>query len=248
MNMSRHLVAMITLFGATICHAREVSVGFGDHIPPYVLPESQSGLEVEVFRAALAFHGHVMVPQYFPLKRVGDMFKLGKIDAAMWDSGTDLADDGIYAEPAVVYDNVFITRSDRHFTIRKPDDLKGHSVLAFQGALAGYPFWLSGVARSGGYREVNNQTMQSLALHQGECDVVFTDRYIFRYFTKLMLSEHRINPAPLQEHSVVQPDPKVFRAIFRDPEIKRDYEDGLAHLKENGDYRALQLKYGITPR
>ena len=224
--------------------AEEVSVGLGDHLAPYIVPEAGTGFEVEVFREALAHSGHVMKPVFLPIKRAATMFADGKLDAAMMDSGIDLAaKGGLYADPAVVYDNVFIALSDRHLAVRSPADLRGLSVLAFPGALTRYPDWLSEVDKAGKYRETNNQILQVLSLRAGEFDVVLSDRYVFRYYA-VQLRRRRALPAfKTTEYPVIVEDPRDYRAVFRNPTVKADYEAGLRFLRESGRYAALFSQY-----
>ena len=151
------LSACALLLGLS-CQADEVKVGFGDRMPPYCLPQTESGIEVDIFREALAFRGHILKPVFYPLKRVAVAFKAKQIDAAMIDSGMDLrAYGGIYAQSAVIYDNVFITLADRHLKIAAPGDLRNLHVLAFPGALERYPIWLTPVKDAGNYTELNDQ-------------------------------------------------------------------------------------------
>ena len=93
------------------------------------------------------------------------------------------------AQAAEVYDNVFISPQERHLSIRKPQDLKGLTVISFPGAAKRYPQWLAAVKADGHYFEQNNQTLQVLALDKGRYDVVLSDRNIFRYFTLQLVLE-----------------------------------------------------------
>lgn len=45
----------------------DVLMAFGEKIPPYCFPESDSGIELEVIGEALAFRGHRLMPRYYPL-------------------------------------------------------------------------------------------------------------------------------------------------------------------------------------
>src|SRR5437899_1685929 len=94
---------------ANIAHGEEVSMAFGEKIPPFVFPESNSGIELEVMGAALAYRGHVLKPKYYSFARVPAAFKSGAVEATMTDLGENLRPyGGYYGDPAVLYDNVFI--------------------------------------------------------------------------------------------------------------------------------------------
>lgn len=237
----KRLIFSLLLIGG--CQASEVRVGFGDQLPPFCIEQSQSGIEVDVFREALAYRGHVLKPLFYPIKRVAIAFVNREVDGAMLDSGFDLRPyGGLYASPAVIYDNVFISVADRHISLTQPSDLHGLTVLAFPGALARYPEWLKPVQQAGKYSELNNQATQVSTLQSGRYDLVLSDRYIFRYFS-LLQSKKGGKLRPVVEHDFVKPNPDDYRAIFRDPTVRADYEAGLAHLKNTGRYQAIYDKY-----
>jgi polar amino acid transport system substrate-binding protein len=221
------------------CHAEDVRIGFGDHLPPFCSADTANGIEVEIFREALASKGHHLVPVFLPIKRVAVAFMSGDIDGAMMDSGFDLASHGgLYGEPAVIYDNVFITLKKRHLAIKRPEDLNGLTVQAFPGALKRYPAWLEPVNAAGRYREQNDQALQVSTLQQGHFDVVLSDRYIFRYYAAIA-KRKGANLDSVDEQDFIEPDSKDYRAIFRNKTVLRDYEAGLADLKKSGRYQKI---------
>jgi polar amino acid transport system substrate-binding protein len=235
-------IALTLLFAITMtsgCRADEIKVGFGDHIPPYAIPESASGIEVQLLREALAYRGHTIRPLFYPIRRLPVAFKNREIDITLRDAGTDLRPyGGLYSVPAIVYDNVLITLTSRHIAIHTPDDLKGLRVIAFPGALARFPDWLEGVKQSGLYTEETNQELQVATLQAGHYDVVLSDRRIFHYFqSKLRAQSQNLDPVDEQFFAVTSDT--TYRAIFRDAKLKEDFEAGLKHLKETGRYSKI---------
>ncbi len=241
----RRLALLLTLVTSAItAHAAEVSMAFGEKIPPYCFPETNTGIELEVIGEALAYRGHVLKPRYYPFARVPFSFKAGEVDAAMTDLGQDLAlYGGHYGNPAVFYDNVFITLKARNLKIREPSDLKGLSVIAFQGALNRYPLWLDPVAKAGNYHEQPDQETQVLSLDKGRQDVVLSDRNIFKYFSLKLKKERNFQQQPIEEHRFVELNPNDYRPIFRDLKVRDDFNAGLEHLRQTGRYQAIYDKY-----
>lgn len=225
-------------------HATDVHMAFGEKIAPFCFPETNSGIELEVIGEALAYHGHVLKPHYFPFARVPVAFKARMVDATMTDLGENMtAEGGWYGDSAVVYDNIFITLRERHLHIRKPEDLRGLRVISFVGALKRYPEWLGPVKKAGLYFEQNDQALQVLTLDRGRYDVVLSDRNIFRYFT-LQLKRQQDTPVkPTEEHSFAKVNPRDYRPVFRDGRVRDDFNDGLKRLKESGRYSAIYQKY-----
>lgn len=224
--------------------AVEVKMAFGEKIPPFCFPETNSGIELEVIGEALAYRGHVLKPQYFPFARVPIAFKGRMVDAAMTDLGEDLTSaGGWYGDPAVLYDNVFVSLKERHLVIRGPQDLRGLRVIAFAGAAKRYPDWLGPVKEAGLYFEQNDQALQVLTLEKGRYDLVLSDRNIFKYFSLQLKREHGVPLKPTQEHGFVKLNPLDYRPVFRDSHVRDDFNAGLKHLKDTGRYNAIYQKY-----
>ena len=224
--------------------ARDVSMAFGEKIPPFCFPETNSGIELEVIGESLAFKGHVLKPKYYPFGRIALAFKSGKVDAAMTDLGEDMTKIGaFYGDSAVVYDNVFITLKNRNIVIKKPEDLKELSVFAFQGALKRYPTWLKAVEQAGNYHEFHDQQLQVGVLLNKRYDVVLSDRSIFKYHMLQYLREKKNFPKEIQEHTFVKLNLNDYRPVFKSKEIRDDFNLGLANLKKSGRFKSIYDKY-----
>ncbi|WP_235839777.1 hypothetical protein [Cognaticolwellia mytili] len=99
-------------------------MAFSQEIPPYIFQKNDRGIEIDIISAALAYKGHTLKPLYFPLGRIPIAFTNKLVDAAMGDMGVNLeTNGGFYADPAVIYNNVFITMKSRKIIIEKPSDL-----------------------------------------------------------------------------------------------------------------------------
>jgi polar amino acid transport system substrate-binding protein len=221
-----------------------VSMAFGDRIPPFSFPETNSGIELEVIGEALAVRGHVLKPVYFPFARVPHEFKAGTVDASMTDGGQDLTPYGaFYGDSAVVYDNVFITLAERKLKINTPADLAGLSVISFNGAEKRYPQWLDAVVKAGHFTAQNNQALQVKTLEMGRYDVVLSDRTIFRYFTQQQAQGHPLKPTVV--HAFTTVNPQDYRPLFRDRQVRDDFNAGLKQLKASGRFQAIYDKYLI---
>jgi len=74
------LTVLGTLFFAgltSLTQADEIRVGQGI-LPPYGIKDSNSGIEVDIVRAALAKKGHTITVRFVPFGRVGKDFEDGK--------------------------------------------------------------------------------------------------------------------------------------------------------------------------
>jgi polar amino acid transport system substrate-binding protein len=229
---------------AVPAQAAQVSMAFGEKIPPFCFPETNSGIELEVIGEALAYRGHVLRPTYYPFARIPVAFRNRDVAAAMTDLGQDMTAAGaFYGNPAVVYDNVFISLKERRLQIQKPADLQGLRVLSFVGGAKRYPEWLGPVAKAGRYFEQNDQALQVLTLNYGRYDVVLSDRNIFKYFTAKVAREHALTPVATVQQSFVKVDPMDYRPVFRERAIRDDFNAGLKYLKDSGRFEAIYRKY-----
>lgn len=234
---------LVVFFGAS-AQAATVLMAFGEKIAPYCFPESNSGIELEVIGEALAYRGHQLKPVYVPLARVPLEFKHHKVDAAMTDLGEDLHSAGAhYGDPAVVYDNVFITLKERQIRLEQPKDLEGYTVLSFQGANRRYPQWLDAVTQRGQFFAQANQELQVRTLERGRYDVVLSDRYIYRYHALQVEKADGTKLKPVTEHEFTKVNPNDYRPVFRDARIRDDFNAGLLQLKRSGRFKAIYDKY-----
>ena len=222
--------------------AQEILMAFSQEIPPYIIETSNSGIEIDIISAALAYKGHTLKPLYFPLGRVPIAFSHKLVDAAMGDMGVHLKD-GFYASPAVIYDNIFITLKSRGITINKPSDLDSFHIASFQGAEKRYPDWLKSVVKDNRFFGVSEQLRQVELLQRGRFDVVLCDRYIFRYFVNKIELMKELEISEVDEHNFITVDPMNYRPVFRNKKIRDDFNLGLSYLKESGEFQKIYDKY-----
>ncbi|WP_255501000.1 ABC transporter substrate-binding protein [Mitsuaria sp. WAJ17] len=218
-------------------------MAFGERIPPFCFPQTQSGIEVDVFREALAYKGFHLKPLFYPFARVPRAFKTGEVDATMTDLGEDLGvHGGHYGDSAVLYDNVLISLQSRRLRIQKPEDLAGLSVISFQGALRRFPDWLEPVHHAGRLVEINDQALQVRTLMRGRYDLVLSDRSIFRYFS-LQLQREGETLLPVTEHVFTVANPNDYRPVFRSARVRDGFNEGLRWLRSTGRHKAIYERY-----
>ncbi len=243
---SRYYFLFVMAFFSSIASAKDILMAFGQNIPPYVFEKHDKGIEIDIISAALAFKGHTLKPLYFPLARIPIAFRNNQVDAIMGDMGVDLkASGGFYANPAVIYDNVFISLKSKNISITQPSDLDLLHVVSFQGAEKRYPKWLNKVAKEDRLFSISNQFTQVKLLHLGRYEVVLSDRYIFRYFAKRMKLLNVLTIDEVDEHNFTTAIPEDYRPVFRDEKIRDDFNLGLKKLKESGEFQKIYDNYMI---
>lgn len=245
MNSLKYIFVFLFFISTLIpINSAEVKMAFAEKIPPYTFPETNSGIELDVIGAALAYKGHVLKPSYYPLARVPKSFKNNSVDAAMTDLGEDLTKvGGYYGDPAVWYNNVFISLKENNLVIKKPEDLEGLIITSFQGAIKRYPKWLEPVKANYNYFEQNNQKLQVLVLHKKRVDLILSDINIYKYYTAKLKKSDDFVPKPIRFHQFVKLNLMDYRPVFRDKRIRDDFNEGLKHIKETGKFQAIYDKY-----
>lgn len=241
--MKNKILIFVFLLFSLDLKAIEVSVAFGEKLPPFVIPESNSGIEVDIVREALAARGHVLKPVYMPMGRIPLAFKNQKVNVVMMDVGVDMdLLGGFYGNPPVLYDNVFITLKKNKISIKKPEDLVGLRINSFVGAQKRYPRWLSKLSPEL-YLEKNDQSSQPMLLSLGRFDVILCDRNIFKYYTKVAQKSSRFLNFPVEEHAFTTINPKDYRPVFDNKKIRDDFNYGLDLLAKNGRIKMIYDSY-----
>lgn len=241
--MRSYILVFVLAFSANV-KADDVSMAFGEKIPPFCFPETNSGIEVEVIREALAVKGHTLVPRYYPFARVPIAFQKKEVYSAMTDLGIDMTPHGgFYGETAVTYDNVFITLKSLNREIKTPADLEGLSVVSFQGAAARYPEWLAKLQTNGKYTELSDQNLQVQLLMSGRYDTILSDKNIFKYFLIKARDNPNFKEQAYIEHHFTVVNPKNYRPVFNSAALRDDFNIGLRKIKKNGLLKAIFDKY-----
>jgi polar amino acid transport system substrate-binding protein len=224
--------------------ADEILMAFSKEIPPYIFEAQNKGIEIDIISSALAYKGHTIKPIYFPLGRIPYAFTNKLVDVAMGDMGVDLKlQGGFYAEPAVIYDNVFITLKSQKISIKEPSDLNLLKVVSFQGAEKRYPKWLKKVKEDNRLYGVGDQLTQVKLLNFGRYDVVLSDRYIFNYFAKRLQSQNILEAHEVVEHKLIIENSADYRPVFRNEKIRDDFNAGLKNLRESGEFQKIYNNY-----
>ncbi|NQZ89141.1 MAG: ABC transporter substrate-binding protein [Colwellia sp.] len=240
----KYNLLLLSTMLTTFAEAKEVLMAFSQEIPPYIFQKHNKGIEIDIISAALAYKGHTLKPLYFPLGRIPIAFTNKLVDAAMGDMGVNLkTSGGFYADPAVIYNNVFITLKSKNISIEKPSDLDLFKVVSFQGAEKRYPNWLKKVKEEKRFYGISDQVTQVKLLHFGRYDVVLSDRYIFKYFVKQMMLVNTLEVSDVDEHTFTTVNPDDYRPVFRDKKVRDDFNLGLKKIKETGKFQKIYKKY-----
>jgi len=238
-------VLLTVLLGSSSVRADSISVVIGLALPPYVIAERDTGMELEIVREALALEGHTLVPSYVPFSRVLTMLQQGQADAAM----TVNEDSGIvgvfYSDSHISYRNIAVSLAARNYPVTSVEDLGHYSVLAFQNArrYLGAEFAVM-AANSARYQEVARQAKQITMLYAGRIDLIVLDENIFEYYRQLELRVP--TDAGIRRHTLFEP--VHFKVAFARESWCQDFNRGLAKLRDSGRYQQIVSRFvGLQP-
>lgn len=228
----------------------KITIAIGKALPPYVIQDDDTGIEVDIIRNALRAKGYIVDFQYLPNLRIPIHFKKKIVNGiaanAAYDIGKNINAKVYHTNTTIVYQNYAIALESRKFKITRIDDLVDKKVIGFQNA-TNYlgPVFASMAKRNKFYEENASQNLQVNRLYKHRTDVVISDKRIFLYWRN-----NAVYKAILQLHDVTQPTkfypifpPAPRRCSFSDEKVRNDFNEGLEIIHKNGTYDKILAKY-----
>jgi polar amino acid transport system substrate-binding protein len=230
----------------TVTPSKVLSIGVSFSIPPWVIKDSDSGIELDILRAALEPYGYEIEPKYMSFGRVYQNFESKKLDGVI-NVKEGVFEFGFLSDSVVSFQNYAISLRKKNFPETIPMSfLADKKVVGFQEAttLLGSEF-RQAVADNPNYSEVAKQHIQVNLLFVREVDFIVMDKSIFGYhWHNAMRSNAGLKNQYSQEvrfHSLFEKSDYAY--IFRDEKVRDEFNQGLAKLKSNGRYDAIFKQY-----
>jgi polar amino acid transport system substrate-binding protein len=216
-----------------------LTLAAGLAIPPYNIPETKSGIELDIVREALKNKGYAIKIKYVPFARVKKELKDQTVDGALTinpDSGIE----AFYSDEHIVCENVVISLKENKFNIKDVNGLKGKSVLAFQDATIYLGKDFASMAKQNRkYREIPKQELQVNLLYSNRVDTIVLDKNIFYYYRRH--NQMVDTSKPIDVWHIFPPTP--FSVAFIDEKVRDDFNEGLKELRKSGRYEEIVKKY-----
>lgn len=236
----RHLLTLVLLsFAIVSSHADDhhVIMATSDG-PPYMIQATESGLDIDIPRAALNAVGIPLKLTFYPLARALHELKAKRIQltAPFFTSPPE----GIYvSKPHIEYRPSVISLD----TISKLDNLralKDYSIATFQGATGYFGKDFNYASQnSPDYIEYHDMGKLVDLLMQQRYQVIVLDYWIFQHF--LAKSHYAQQKERVVFHDLI---PRVPAAVaFNDPELRDQFNQGLKLIKKNGTYLKILEQY-----
>lgn len=230
--------------------AGEVRVGIGYALAPYVLPEQDGGVEVDLIREAFKRAGHKAVFVYLPNLRLPLAFSAGEVDCiavnTAYDVGKDSGQAAFDSDTTVTYQNFAISQASSGYTITSIKDLSDKVVLGFNNAVKYLgPEYAAMAAANPNYSELADQSLQVRMLYTGRVRVIVSEKRIFLYWRKWMMESTLADVLSLDQELVYSPifSPAPRNVVFRTPDLIDGFNKGLEAVKQDGTFDAIVEKY-----
>lgn len=237
------------LFVTLSTSAKDVRMAFCMDLPPYFIQNSNSGIQLDIMREALALKGHKLIPVYMSFERAKLELQENRIDAIERSAPYLTEDEKIFfaKDFTIAFKDVAISLKDNSFKISSVEDLKNKSILAFKGA----SFYLESYFKKFDpshqrYRETADQSTQVSMLYRKRVDVIISDELIFKYH-HLNYSKNNKNLPEYVVHDIFPNNTYPHnRAAFRDKKIRDDFNYGLEKIKNSQRYKQMIDAYTLA--
>ncbi len=228
----------VTLTSALSWALPTVRVAFSLDKPPYVNPETGSGLEVEILRRIFLDMGYSMIPAFQPPARSVRSLELGRVDAMA--TITNMPKFHL-SDPYITFHNYAWTLKSKAHRLTSMSDLEKRSVIAFQNArfFLGNEF-SKAVSKSPAYQEYAEQTRQLKMLLMDRVDVIVCEQRTLKMNQeKLKLITGSLQA--LEKHDLF-PESK-YSVAFRNEKLRDSFNKSLNKIRQRGDLQEVFKQY-----
>ncbi len=229
--MKKITILFVLLFVVNLnLYSKEIKIGIGLSLPPYVISENSTGIEMDIVREALKNKGYLMKPVYVPFARVLKVMQMKTVDAVLTVNEASGLENVYYSNYHITYQNVAVTLKSRNIRIDKIEDLKKGRVVGFQNAnLYLGPHFKKTIEKNSNYREIARQDLQVKLIYRKRADVLVMDINIFKFFKQKVTGIDTTQEVVF--HQIFEKS--NFKVGFRNKKIRDDFNIGLKQLKSN---------------
>ena len=163
--------------------SKTLNVGVSFAIPPWVITERDSGIELDILKDALSPAGYEVQTNYLSFALSYSLFEADKLDAVI-NAKESILKSGFLSEPVVTFQNVAVSLKSRNYPEEfSPSFLVDKSVIAFQNASILLNDEFKAMTKQNQmYQEVAKQSLQINLLMIRDIDFIVMDKRIFNYY------------------------------------------------------------------
>ncbi len=238
------IIVNLCFIGHT-AYAQEVKVAFGMSKPPFVMDETKSGIEVSLAEEAFKRVGLEIQKIFVTNKRLVAELRDNSVDVSV--SVHKDQPDFFYSGAFTTFENYAVTKTKKHLKIDSFADLKGKSIISWQGAptdLNNATFTAMLNAGELNLKEQAKQNLQVKAFLADNFEVILIDKTILRYLSKELRKEMNLNEDDTQfDYHKLFTGLTSFYVGFRDESLMKKFDKALTDMKNDGTYHKIFESY-----
>ncbi|KPV94116.1 Bacterial extracellular solute-binding protein, family 3 [Pseudoalteromonas sp. P1-9] len=208
--------------------------------PPHTINDAQnSGIDLDVVKAVLTRLGYDVKFHFVPLGRAETLVKSGAY-VAMAPIFATSDEEGFYvSHPIVKYAPTVFSLKNNKLTPQYLSDLKGHSIITFQGAPGYFGKEFELLSKQSNYFESPSMKVIPELIKKERYDYAVLDKYIFYYFYRFVDKQRDLSL--FKEHALI---PSVTASAgFSDKSLRDEFNRELAIFLLDNGYRKVVEKY-----
>ena len=203
-----------------------------DDGPPHMIKETGGGIDIDIVKQVLKQIDHELDIIYVPLERAKLMVSEGKADIFVPTFFQPDNKNIYYSDPVISYKPMVFSLKGNNISYNSISDLKGLSIITFQGASGYFGEEFAKLSTKSDYQELHDMSKFPELLLKERYDVVILDFYIFYYFLKKQLEKNKERYAYKEISSfALIPEVKAY-AGFNDKLLRDKFNQQLAIFKK----------------
>jgi polar amino acid transport system substrate-binding protein len=210
--------------------------------PPYIIPKTHSGFEIELMTDVFKDLDHEVSFLYMPYDQTVDMLQRKQVDVTLTLNNLSGIAPQYLSDVYVFYQNVALSLKSKDLPIQGIQDLSKYSVVGFQSAsnVLGTEF-AAMVESNKLYIEMADQIGQLELLLDEQVDVIIVDLNVFHYLSLELTNSDQTEK--VMAHSFFAPN--RYSAGFKDLTLKQEFNQALGKYVSSGRYEVLRAKYNF---
>lgn len=215
-------------------------IGMQSVVAPFVMPGQQTGLLVDVLRAAFATQHIASDFIYLPNVRLEQQLRDGKVDVSAGAKPGQMQWGYLSHWPVMNFHNMAITLRSHIPALNHIDELKQYRVTAFRNARKFLGPAYNVATENSNYREAS--TMPSAGLLLNRMDVIISQPDIFRYYLIRQMPEAKERLDEFAFHDILGPG-NLYWFAFRSEAQRDAFERGIAEIYNSGEIDHIIERY-----
>ena len=219
--------------------AKELTIGMGN-FEPYFNTKTQDGIFTEVVEQVFKRMPNYSAKMVFGLSN-NELWH--SYDKNMLDGVTNVFDfkpNSCLTDPVFRFQDVVVTNKKRNIKINNLEDLRGKSIVTYQGAKTFWGSHFASIVSTTDYVELNEPARQAMLLTANRADASIGDIFIFMN----AIRQSKQPNTTINDFTIHHVFPQKYSYMaFRDIEVCSEFNSALEALKQSGDYELIYKRH-----